>query len=67
MKLDSNSLSVPLYVKYQLFVLFAGRNLVWEGIPVDRTFSDDDDEEDEQPKRKRRLLHTSSPGSSEQL
>ncbi|KAL3975946.1 hypothetical protein ACER0C_021832 [Sarotherodon galilaeus] len=47
-------------------ILITGRNLVWEGIPVDRTFSDDDDE-DEQPKRKRRLLHTSSPGSSEQL
>ncbi|XP_063345987.1 DNA repair protein XRCC4-like [Pelmatolapia mariae] len=46
-------------------ILITGRNLVWEGIPVDRTFSDDD--EDEQPKRKRRLLHTSSPGSSEQL
>lgn len=65
MKLDSNSLYVSLYVKFQQFVLFAGRNLVWEGIPVDRTFSDDD--EDEQPKRKRRLLHTSSPQSSEQL
>lgn len=65
MKFDSNSLYVSLYVKYQLFVIFAERNLVWEGIPVDRTFSDDD--EDEQPKRKRRLLHTLSPRSSEQL
>ncbi|XP_004544489.4 DNA repair protein XRCC4 [Maylandia zebra] len=46
-------------------ILITGRNLVWEGIPVDRTFSDDD--EDEQPKWKRRLLHTSSPRSSEQL
>ncbi|XP_030594200.1 DNA repair protein XRCC4 [Archocentrus centrarchus] len=47
-------------------ILITGRNLLWQGIPVDRTFSDDDDE-DEQPKRKRRLLHSSSPESSELL
>ncbi|XP_051278701.1 DNA repair protein XRCC4-like isoform X2 [Dicentrarchus labrax] len=43
-------------------ILITGRNLVCQGISVDRTFSDD---EDEQPRRKRRLLHTLSPDSSE--
>ncbi|XP_035514566.1 DNA repair protein XRCC4-like [Morone saxatilis] len=44
-------------------ILITGRNLVCQGISVDRTFSDD---EDEQPSWKRRLLHTLSPDSSEQ-
>ncbi|XP_070760363.1 DNA repair protein XRCC4-like [Enoplosus armatus] len=44
-------------------ILITGRNLVSQGISVDRTFSDD---EDEQPRRKQRLLHTLSPESSEQ-
>ncbi|KAK5871345.1 hypothetical protein PBY51_004230 [Eleginops maclovinus] len=44
-------------------LLITGGDLVSQGIPVDRTFSD---EEDEQPRRKRRLLHTLSPEPSEQ-
>ncbi|XP_040898626.1 DNA repair protein XRCC4-like [Toxotes jaculatrix] len=44
-------------------ILITGRNLVCQGISVNRTFSDD---EDEQPRRKRRLLHTPSPEPSEQ-
>ncbi|XP_034728502.1 DNA repair protein XRCC4 [Etheostoma cragini] len=35
-------------------ILITGRNLVCNGIPLDRTFSD---EEDEQPSQKRRLCH----------
>ncbi|KAM8761415.1 DNA repair protein XRCC4-like isoform 1-T6 [Acanthopagrus schlegelii] len=41
-------------------ILITGRNLVCQGISLDRTFSDD---EDEQPRRKRKLLHTLSPES----
>ncbi|XP_047446907.1 DNA repair protein XRCC4-like [Mugil cephalus] len=43
-------------------ILITGRNLVWQGIPMDRTFSDD---EDEQPRPKRALLHAPTPESSE--
>lgn len=45
-----------------LYILYAGRDLVCQGISLDRTFSDD---EDEQPRRKRKLLHTLSPESCE--
>ncbi|XP_074527105.1 DNA repair protein XRCC4-like [Halichoeres trimaculatus] len=38
-------------------VLITGRNLVCQGISLDRTFSDD---EDEQPRRKQRFTHTPS-------
>ncbi|KAK2902210.1 DNA repair protein XRCC4-like [Channa argus] len=41
-------------------ILITGRNLVCQGVSVDRTSSDD---EDELPRRKRRLLHTLSPES----
>uniref|UniRef100_UPI0037E89050 DNA repair protein XRCC4-like n=1 Tax=Semicossyphus pulcher TaxID=241346 RepID=UPI0037E89050 len=44
-------------------ILITGRDLVCQGISLDRTFSD---EEDEQPRRKRRLLHTLSPEPSDQ-
>ncbi|XP_073323032.1 DNA repair protein XRCC4-like [Pagrus major] len=43
-------------------ILITGRNLVCQGISLDRTFSDD---EDEQPRRKRKLLHTLSSESCE--
>ncbi|KAM9360331.1 DNA repair protein XRCC4-like [Symphorus nematophorus] len=44
-------------------ILITGRNLVCQGISLDRTFSDD---EDGQPRRKQRLLHTPSPEPWEQ-
>ncbi|XP_060893887.1 DNA repair protein XRCC4-like [Labrus mixtus] len=45
-------------------ILITGRNLVCQGISLDRTFSDEDEDDDEQPSRKRRIIHTPSPEPS---
>ncbi|XP_041642452.1 DNA repair protein XRCC4-like isoform X2 [Cheilinus undulatus] len=51
---DGEAESVPsLHPSQEPTILITGRNLVCQGISLDRTFSDDDDD-DEQPSRKRR-------------
>ncbi|KAM7416467.1 hypothetical protein PAMA_018499 [Pampus argenteus] len=51
-----------IHLSLEPTILITGRDLVCQGIPVDRTFSDD---EDVQPRRKRQLLRSPSPEFSE--